>query len=138
MSNGDIQHQSDVVDMPVQKFDSLAFWMGLLFHMLTAIYNQCSSVNYIITNLPLFKNSAFLIGISFNDICNSSYYSVQHPMVAQLVNNELSTMQKQPRPNLRFSAVAGLTEMSTYSAITKAKEPLQNTEKTTGIKHIPD
>jgi hypothetical protein len=60
-------------------------------------------------------------------------------MVAQLVNNELSRMQKQPRPNLRFSAVACLREMSIYNAITKDKEPLQYTEnKTTGINHIPD
>jgi len=35
-------------------------------------------------------------------------------MVEQLVNNKLSRMQKQPRPNLRFSAIAGLREMSTY------------------------
>jgi hypothetical protein len=43
-----------------------------------------------------------------------AHTSVLHPMVAQLVNNELSRMQKQPRPNLRFSAVADLREMITY------------------------
>lgn len=118
-------HQSDVADMPVQKFYSLMFWIGLVVDKLTAIYNKYSSTDYKITNLPLFKYSSFLIGGSFNDIYNSSYYSVLHPMVAQLVNNELSRMQKQPRPNMRFSAVAGLREISTYI---KSKN-LYNTQK---------
>ena len=97
-----------------KNFIHLCFGLDWLFDMLTAIYKKCSSADYKITNLPLFKHSSLLIGGSFNDICDSSYYSVRHPMAAQLVNNELSRMQKQPRPNLRFYAVAGLREMSTY------------------------
>jgi hypothetical protein len=33
MSNGDIPHQFDIVDMPVQKFDSLVFWIGLVSYV---------------------------------------------------------------------------------------------------------
>lgn len=95
-------------------FIHLCFGLDWLFDMFTAIYKKCSSADYKITNLPLFKYSSFLIGSLFNDICNSSYYSVLHPVIAQLVNNELSRMQKQPRPNLRFYADAGLREMSIH------------------------
>jgi hypothetical protein len=115
-----------------KNFIHLCFGLDWLFDMLTAIYNKCSSADYKITKLPLFKYSSFLIGGSFNDICNSSYYSVLHPMVAQLVNNELSRMQKQPRPNLRFPSVAGLREMGTH---TKTKN-LYSTQKRPLVKNI--
>jgi len=115
-----------------KNFIHFRFGLDWLFDILIAIYNKCSSADYKITNFTLFKYSSFLIGGSFNDICNSSYYSVLHPTVTQLVNNELSRMQKQPRPNLRFSAVAGLREMSTYI---KSKNPY-NTQKRPLVQNI--
>jgi len=55
-----------------KNFIHLRFGLEWLFDMLIAIYNKYSSADYKITNFPLFKNSSFLIGVSFNDIYNSS------------------------------------------------------------------